>query len=195
MDLQAFDRQLRVVTPPDTRPFLCEGSPLDCRVFLVGLNPITGTPFWDYWNTTYGCRKEQWIADYLKRERKLSRTRAQMERLWKALKPVRCLETNLYTARSRRLAELPAEQRCTKVFDYLLDTIRPRMLFVHGRPGVSHMERRVGRELRLGELHRVELAGEEIWVYPRHHLSFQLSAAACEGIGRLLRQHAISLGL
>ena len=65
MNLQEFDKRLREMTPKDARPFLCEGSPLDCEVFLVGLNPRTTTPFWLYWDVSYGCKKQEWRKAYL----------------------------------------------------------------------------------------------------------------------------------
>jgi hypothetical protein len=43
MDLKEFDRQLRGLLGDEQglRPFVCQGSPLECQVFIVGLNPAT----------------------------------------------------------------------------------------------------------------------------------------------------------
>ena len=73
---------------PEERPFLCEGSPIGCDIFLVGINPGTDTPFWDYLDTHYGCHKQDWIQDYLRRHGgKLLPTRARIERLFCATAP------------------------------------------------------------------------------------------------------------
>ena len=48
------------------RPFVCDGSPLDCRVFLVGINPATEMSgnFWDFWDDDSGFNKEKWRERY-----------------------------------------------------------------------------------------------------------------------------------
>ena len=184
-----FDRALRTKVSADARPFLCEGNPFDCRVFLVGLNPKTHTDFWQFWDTTYGCSKSRWLEAYVEKEKKLSRTRTHIEHLLKAMAPVKCLETNLFDAWSQRLADLPKDQRSTSVFDFLLDQIQPDVVFAHGRPVVSHLEELIGAELRLNELQDVVLKGKPVAIYPRHHLSFQISHEACRSIGVLLKQY------
>jgi hypothetical protein len=188
MTLREFDNQLREITPIDARPFLCEGSPLDCEVFLVGLNPRTTTPFWPYWDVSYGCKKGEWLKAYMAREGGLGRTREYIEILFKAFQEVKCLETNLFPSSSKRLAELPSQHRTPQVFNFLLQTIKPRMLFVHGREARNHMEHLGGRSLALNELTKIRLAGGSVYVYARHHLSFQLSKAACRALGERLRE-------
>ncbi len=187
--LVEFDGALRALKADNARPFLCEGSPFDCRVFLVGLNPKTRTDFWQFWNTNYGCSKQAWLEAYLMREGRLSRTRTYIELLLKTLAPVKCLETNLFDAWSERLSDLPKDKRRTTVFDFLLDQIQPDVVFAHGRPVVDHLEGMTGQKLELNKLQRATLLGKTIAVYPRHHLSFQISHEACRQIGVLLRNH------
>ena len=66
--LYQFETKLRrlIEDRPDVRPFVCEGSPLNCTVFLVGSNPATdlGKPFWSHWNVGKGFNKAQWFKDY-----------------------------------------------------------------------------------------------------------------------------------
>ncbi len=139
VNLAEFDRELRALVSQDARPFLCEGNPFDCRVFLVGLNPKTHTDFWQFWDTTNGCSKSKWLDAYMAKEKKLSRTRKYIELLLTTLAPVKRLETNLFDAWSHRLADLPKENRRTKVFDFLLGQIEPDVIFVHGCPVVDHL--------------------------------------------------------
>ena len=49
----------------DLRPFVCDGFPLECEVFLVGYNPASGQlgDFWQYFNEN-GFGKKQWFRDY-----------------------------------------------------------------------------------------------------------------------------------
>ena len=195
MDLYEFDQGLRAVAAlEDSRPFLCEGSPLDCKVFLVGLNPRTQTPFEPYWDVSYGCHKTLWLEEYMRREGRPGPTRRRINILVDALAPVRCLETNLHAAWSARLADLPRERRSTAVFDFLLEAIKPRLLFVHGGEAVSYVERRAGCSVPLNQFQRIRLAGRETYVYGRHHLSYQLSNAECRNIGDRLRDHLLAIG-
>lgn len=195
MDLYEFDQRLRMVAPQDSKPFFCEGSPMGCEVFIVGLNPGLRPPaFWPYWdvsrNVSYGFHKERWLQAY----GSWTPTRHQIEILVAAISPIgclsplRCLETNVFAACSNRLADLPRERRSTEVFDLLVDVVRPRSLLVHGVEAVSHVERLAGCSIPLNQYLTIRLAGRETFVYARHHLSFQLSRAACRDIGTQLRQ-------
>jgi hypothetical protein len=145
-------------------------------MFLVGLNPRTQTPFWRYWDTEYGCSKVRWLKAYKRREGRLGRTRQYIEILFEAMAPVRCLETNLYAAWSNRLADLPADRRSTEVFDFLLHTIKPRLLLIHGRKAIRHLEKLGSCSLELNKLLDVRLLGRSTYIYPRRHLSYQLAA-------------------
>ena len=57
MKLKQFESELRSLTGPSAlRPFVCDGSPLTCRVFIVGINPATSmtTDFWQFWRAGTG---------------------------------------------------------------------------------------------------------------------------------------------
>jgi len=138
-DLVEFDRRLRAIAPEGQvpRPFLCRGSPLGCDVFLVGINPGTDTPLWHHWSLEKGCDKDGWLADYLGRHGRLKPTRARIERICESAGRDRVLETNVFHVPSARERQLPKADRRTGVFDFLLETLRPRVMFVHGRSAVA----------------------------------------------------------
>ena len=55
--LQQFRADLeRYLLNPRARPFVCDGSPLQCRSFIVGLNAATELtqPFDAYWSNVTG---------------------------------------------------------------------------------------------------------------------------------------------
>jgi len=192
MDIREFDRRLREIAPRNARPFLCEGSPLRCELFLAGLNPRTRTPFWPFWSVPYGCSKKRWLDAYLQREGQLGRTREHIEILLRALAPIRCLETNIFCVWSDRMSELAEEHRSTIVFDFLLTSIKPRVIFVHGRRAISHMERITGSALPLNQFRTVQVGNRETSVFPTHHLSYQLSRAGCRRLAERIRRYVLS---
>ena len=56
MSLYEFGEHLRDVFPLDRSgwPLTCKGSPFDCPVFLVGLDPERNIPFRDFWEPSCG---------------------------------------------------------------------------------------------------------------------------------------------
>jgi hypothetical protein len=128
--------------PTELRPFVCDGSPLACRAFLVGYNPATGMDldFWGFW-TDQGFDRSRWFVEYM-RERvsqplkpgkkyrpKVSPTRRVIDWINEGSR-IPLLETNLYarpTADMRTLTE-----NDLRPFLYLLDAIKPRVIVAHG---------------------------------------------------------------
>jgi hypothetical protein len=111
---------LRSVAPPKSglRPFVCDGSPLDCDVALVGYNPATilDADFWDFWLPEIGFDKARWFETYKaerisrplkpgkKRRNAVSPTRKRIELFVGGLGNHRCIETNLYWDASEDIA-------------------------------------------------------------------------------------------
>lgn len=58
------------------RPLICEGSPLNCTIFIVGFNPATmmENDLWAYWSDGYGFRKSEWFKQY--KEERLCKKKA-----------------------------------------------------------------------------------------------------------------------
>lgn len=151
--LNAFERDLAslVGRPTDLRPFVCDGSPLDCAVFLVGLNPATSldADFWEFWQTDRGFDKASWFRQYLaeraakplKEGKKfrpaISPTRRNIEAFVEGAGDVRVLETNIYSKASDDLKSLDLASREIAPFRFLVDAIRPKVIVVHGNPAVE----------------------------------------------------------
>src|SRR4051812_21191901 len=116
---------------PEVRPFVCHGSPLTCRVFIVGFNPATAMdePFWHYWTDDQGFDKPTFMRDYLQK-RGLTEpkgVRARIERIVAQLPPRMALETNICSKPTKTAAELSRDDRTTGIFRFLLETIQPRL--------------------------------------------------------------------
>lgn len=136
------------------RPFVCDGSPLDCQVAIIGFNPATqeDDSIWRFWKAGYGFEKALWLEHYKsarrarngqngRRVQELSNTRRVLEWITDAAGPARCLETNLYPGATRTAAELPANQRDATLLEFLLKQIQPHLLVVHGKDSAAHVAR------------------------------------------------------
>lgn len=154
--LQQFEQDLtRIIgNPTDLRPFVCEGSPLRCTIFIVGLNPATELKrsFWDFWRADYGFNKTEWFEVYKEERRKkplkqgktrrneVSNTRRVIKWMVDEAVPEPCLETNIYSKPSEETCDLEDKNRVTKPFDFLLKEIQPKVLLVHGDKAIKHIE-------------------------------------------------------
>jgi uracil-DNA glycosylase len=202
--LERFEAGLRthIGRPAHVRPFVCEGSPLECRAFVVGSNPATAMEldYWSFWEPGYGFRKEAWAAASRAGRRAAGRaevtpTRRMLTRVMEAAAPVRCLDTNVFATPTPSERDLPAALRRTGVFDWLLHEVRPAAVLAHGREAADHL----GRLLGAGALPRDGFAPVPVpWgtlrVAAVPHLSRGWSYARAEALGRALREAAEAEG-
>jgi hypothetical protein len=154
-DLKSFEEELTALigNPTDLRPFVCDGSPLQCQAFLVGINPATSMSvnFWQFWRPGYGFDKQAWFEAYKidrksrplkpgkKRRNAISNTRRVIELILEEAHPIRCLETNIYSAPTEQAADLASAQRVTAPFDFLLEKIKPGVIVAHGDDAAQHL--------------------------------------------------------
>jgi hypothetical protein len=193
MSIQLIDSAIRRFTGEQagSRPFLCQGSPLDCVVAQVGINPATDTPFWPYWSTRTGCDKEAWLRDFRGRKAgKRTPTRDRIEMLNDVLQPFNVLELNLYHRHSASEADLPDQHRDTELFEFMLNTVRPRLLFVHGRTPREHLERMLGKHLKADDFTTTTYRGDAIDIFvAKKHLAYVAGGEAyVREVGRRIRQ-------
>jgi hypothetical protein len=176
MSLQHIDAAIRKLSGehPESRPFLCEGSPLDCVVAQVGINPGSDTPFWPHWRVETGCDKQGWLRDYrFRKAGKRTPTRDRIELLNEVLRPYKVLELNLYHQFSASEASLAADHKSTELFEYMLDAVRPRLLFVHGRAPREHLERLLGTQLKTNDFTTKTHRGQAIDIFvATKHLAY-----------------------
>jgi hypothetical protein len=154
-ELSEFQRDLRslIGKPSHLRPFVCDGSPLECGVFIVGFNPATGMPgdFWRYWDPKSGFRKQAWFAAYQKHRerhalaagkqyRPVSNTRRVIDWILEEVRPLRCLETNIYSAATAKAIELTKGQQYIAPFEFLLERIKPPVVVMHGKKAAEAVQ-------------------------------------------------------
>lgn len=153
--LAEFQQQIEAIIgrPSDQRPFVCDGSPLDCRVFIVGLNPASASErdFWEFWNFETGFDKRAWFESYLaeraqrplkpgkSRRNPISNTRRVLEWVISSAVDTHILETNIYAAATEDANDLTCNMRCSRPFDFLIETLKPQLVVTHGKDAADHM--------------------------------------------------------
>ncbi|MDZ4689710.1 hypothetical protein [Terricaulis sp.] len=159
--LDDFQHQLEkaIGRSATSRPFVCEGSPLDCGVFIVGFNPATdmSADFWKFWTPGYGFDKAAWFDAYKAeslnkplrpgktRRTAVSPTRRVIEWICEAASPVRCLESNIYSTATPDMNSLGHEDRDAAIFRFLVETIKPSVIVAHGKDAGREADRFSGR--------------------------------------------------
>lgn len=176
-----------------SRPFLCKGSPIGCEVVLIGINPATETPFWEFWDEN-GCDKEAWLRKYLELEGTYSPTRKRIEFIVDELAPeVKALELNLFPYSSPRESKLPKELRDRRVFDYVLTLADPKLMFVFGASPTKELSAVLGCPLAFRAYTRVSYGGKSFDVYVDHHLSFQWKDANLKKLAQDFKARVLAL--
>lgn len=144
MTCKEFDEGLREATKKhrgiendaEIRPFVCDGSPLDCNVFIVGFNPASAIPFWDCWDSKL-CYFDykKWEMTYAAKKR-LSPTRRNIKKFSEVLrkKKFQCLETNIYSYSSPTMKSLAPELQTAKhTLEFLIEALNPTAILFHGK--------------------------------------------------------------
>jgi hypothetical protein len=191
--LTTFRERLQdLMTDPKSRPFVCDGSPLECSVFVVGFNPATemDQPFWTYWSDSSGFDKSAFIRDYLVKRglHEPKGVRARIERIVSQLPPGACLETNICSKPTKTAAELRPGDRTTAIFDFLLGTIRPRVVYVHSNDPIAYFERVTGTAgFDSGSLKPATIGGHSFLLLGTRGPLFRMGFADAEDVGRKVR--------
>jgi len=147
----------RMAAIENPRPFICDGNPLMCGVFIVGFNAATEmqAKFDEFWSNVDGFNKSEWLKCYISerqakplrpgktRRNRVSATRQRIEWLTEYLHPFSCLETNLFSKATVDAKSLDKSDQTTEVFDFLLDTVKPKLIITHGIDARRYFENKL----------------------------------------------------
>ena len=197
-----FRRKLSAILPENCRPFVCQGSPYDCKIFVVGLNPATAmeSGFWRYWSDCTGFDKDFWFEAY-KNERKsrplrpgkkrrlsVGTTRRNLNKLADLVGAYGILETNIYSVPTENYTDLQAEERATEVFHFLLTEIKPKLIITHGTDSAGYLAREV-QEFGSFAIDTVAINGNSHQIISVPHLSRGWSSQKLEEFAEVIRQY------
>jgi hypothetical protein len=185
MTLQEFRAGLEAYLAADrcARPFVCTGSPLDCRSFIVGLNAATrlSNPFLSYCSDSTGFDRHKFNRDYREvRSQASTGNPPRIEAIAKAIAP--CLETNLFAIPTRSAKQLTKDDRQNPIICFLFRAIRPELVVAHSNEPIHFFAERTGCAGFTSEVKRARWQGHEFWLFGLARALYTLriqDAAAC----------------
>lgn len=214
MDLMQFREELTVKIPniegANARPFVCEGSPLDCNVFIVGINPATEIKedFWCFWDEKEGFLYEKWKKAYdVSGNKKVSQTRKRINIITSTIEKrgIKVLETNIYAFPTKDEKDLKqksktdARYKNTSAFEYLMETSKQPFLWVHGKSAIEAFAKLGGKkyeniskitqkdiEENTYNLNKINIHGKNIIFFATNHLSRGFSFEEVEEVAKVI---------
>ena len=121
------------------------------------------------------------------RRNKLSNTRQRIEWITEASKPIKTLETNLFVKATPTADELKSQDRESSVFEYLLETIKPKILFIHGNEVIEYFEKLYGIKITKGKIENFKILKTSTNILAMNHLSRGWSKQKSVELGELLK--------
>lgn len=188
------------------RPFVCDGNPLACEAFIVGFNPATDSErgFLEFWEEPTGFDRKSWLENYIvermtaplklgkTRRQRLSNTRQRLEWIVASAKPTNVLETNLFSRPSSDEKSLAKENRVTDIFDFLVQTIQPKAILLHGKEAKEYFEKCIGEKLSSERFMPIEYQGSVINLMAVSHFSRGWSLKNSVALGKQLAEACTS---
>lgn len=194
----ALESALRTLLLPGlpSRPFICDQTPFDCPIAIVGINPATATPFWDYWSIDQGFDRAGWIAKYIANQAsRRNQTRIRIERLVRALHPIRVIELNAYPYSTPSERVLTPEMRDIRVFELMLRVAKPKVIFVFGKSPARELSKILQVPLLTKEGPTLcTFANQSFTVIAESHLSRGWSYDRVELLAQSIGRHVVHAG-
>ncbi len=192
VDLKEFRERLQTLeTIENARPFLCDGSPLTAQVFIVGFNPATSLKhsFWSYWSDDHGFDRSQFMKDYLF-WRRMKGARPRIQAIVDQFPNGTCLETNICSMPTARAAQLTKEDRRTAAFEFLLESVKPEIVFLHSNEPIRFLHHRTGVEAMTVEPQQAVWKGQAMLLSGKPGPLWRLSLDKARRIGIHLQHSA-----
>ncbi|MCA1759099.1 MAG: hypothetical protein LC658_04960, partial [Bacteroidales bacterium] len=84
--------------------------------------------------------------------------------------------------------DLKLQNKSTAIFEFLLQEIKPKIIFVHGSKAIRYIEKLTSTILRKNEEHEVILFGNKTTIIAGNHLSRGWSFEKATKLGNLLKK-------
>lgn len=170
---------------PFARPFVCRGSPYNCKAFIVGINAATVLqPFLDYWSDEDGFAWSKFKDDY-KETGKKEGNRRPIEAISEGYGGA--LETNVCMRPSRKPKELTEFDWQNSLLPFLFDEFKPAVVFAHASRPIAYWEGVTGcRGVNMSP-QMAEWMGHRFWLCGRPGALYTLGSPEAYAYGQRLK--------
>jgi hypothetical protein len=190
---------------PDPRPFVCDGNPLECNIFIIGINPATKIEmnFEDFWDED-GFDKQKWLEAYIneranaplkigKKKRLLvSPTRRSIDHIVKHVTSGKILETNLYIKQTKEAHELKKKDKKTDIFEFLIQEIKPKIVVLHGKSVKDYFRINYDDRINDDDFAEIDIKNLRTLAYATRHLSRGWTFEKLEELGKRIDNKIIN---
>ena len=192
MTLKEFRERLQLLMRSEfARPFTCDGSPLECRIFVVGLNSATrleNSFFTRYWCDSQGFDRSAFESDYQDVRTKRG-VRPRIEAFVRGAHPLPCLETNIYSVPTKKASHLRPYDKDPSIIEFLLKEITPAGILIHSNEPIRYFQELVGPfPIDSDGPAQVELYGHLTHIWGLSGPLFRRKSAYMEQVGAKMKE-------
>ncbi len=178
IDLETQLKQAKLDHTP-VRPFICSGSPFNCKIMMVGYNPAREVNLsvfdHDIWDDQMGFHRDNFAEHYdiasYNGDMQWNRNHIFQQNLIDQLCNYAVIETYLYSAITPKKALLESELKHTMIFDWLYGVIKPTLMISQNIEVIKYFERQANQLLTRNTFNTIEYLGRHCIMLPISHLS------------------------
>lgn len=185
MVLKRFREQLEQVLSEyelDTlpvRPFICSGSPLDCKIMMVGYNPAREVNLEvfdsEIWHDQTGFDRERFAEHYdiasYNDDLQWNRNHIFQQNLIDEISNHPVIETYLYSVITPKKTLLTEQYKQTHVFDWLYRMIKPVLVITQNIDVIKYFEKEADKILIRNTFNAITYRDLHCVILPISHLS------------------------
>lgn len=161
------------------RPFICSGSPLNCKIMMVGYNPAREVNLdvfdADIWHDDIGFDRESFAEHYdiasYNDDLQWNRNHIFQQNLIDEISNHPVIETYLYSVITAKKTLLSPQHKHTHVFDWLYSILKPVLVITQNIDVIKYFEREANKILVRNTFNAIIYRDLHCVILPISHLS------------------------
>ena len=161
------------------RPFICSGSPLNCKIMMVGYNPAREVNLdvfdTDIWHDDIGFDRESFAEHYdiasYNDDLQWNRNHIFQQNLIDEISNHPVIETYLYSVITAKKTLLSPQHKHTHLFDWLYGILKPVLIITQNMDVIKYFEREANKTLVRNTLNAITYRDLHCVILPISHLS------------------------
>ena len=161
------------------RPFICSGSPLNCKIMMVGYNPAREVNLdvfdTDIWHDDIGFDRESFAEHYdiasYNDDLQWNRNHIFQQNLIDEISNHPVIETYLYSVITAKKTLLSPQHKHTHLFDWLYGILKPVLIITQNMDVIKYFEREANKTLVTNTFNAITYRDLHCVILPISHLS------------------------